>query len=138
MSRAGFLGIALSVFSLSGPVLASDLPPLPEVSAIYMPLKKAAVARIVEQNCITISQRVWRVRFEGWKLYQEARKMGYSREEIEDFIKSKEEQDKAIDWAEGELDTLGVLIEDQPSICEYGKVEIEAGTLVGRLLKNNQ
>jgi hypothetical protein len=137
MSRAGVLGIALSVFFLSGPVSAIDLPPISDTSAIYMPLKKAAMARIVEKNCLTISQRVWWVRFESWKLFQQARNMGYSREQIEDFVKSKEEQDRAIKWAKEQFEALEVLIEDQPSICEYGEAEIEMGTLVGRLLKNN-
>ena len=115
---------------------AQDLPPLGQVEVITEGLINTAIAYELDRKCEELDGR----RLQGiaflWSLESEARRLGYSRQEIEAFIDDDEEKDRLEGIARERLRGMGA-VEGQPdTYCAVGRQEIANGSQVGRLLND--
>lgn len=113
------------------------LPPLGQVEKISEAMFAAALAYEVEQHCDKIGRNEWRVFTEGMSLIYVAKRMGYTRAEIEAFIDDKSELARFRAGAKARLEAAGVSLEEQDSICSFGIGLIEEKSYEGSLLKKN-
>lgn len=114
---------------------ASAKPALRDVAEIDNSLMMVAIADELRKDCGDISARMLRALSYLETLKSKARQMGYSNDEIEEYVTSKAEKTRMRSKAEGYLTSLGVNPADEASFCAYGRKEIEKGTLVGSLLR---
>jgi len=63
--------------------------------------------------------------------------MGYTDEEIDAYISSKEEEAKLEERGKAYLAERGASKDDPASLCEVGHAEIAAGSRIGSFLRAN-
>jgi hypothetical protein len=134
MTRLSFALGALCLVPAALP--AQELPPLGQVESVTEGLIQTAIAYEIGKVCDGIDGR----RLAGiaflWSLESEARRLGYSRDEIEAFIDDDAEKDRLEGIARERLAAKGA-VEGQPeTYCEVGRAEIAAGSQIGRLLND--
>ncbi len=104
-------------------------------SAIYNGLFTAAVIHHVADTCETLQgpNRASRVAY-FLGLYRQARALGYSRAQIEDFVNDKAEQELMRTLVHQHLERQGVAPTDAAAVCAFGLQEIEKRSSIGRRL----
>ena len=121
---------------LPGALPAQELPPLSEVEVVTEGLIQTAIAYEIGEVCESIDGRkIAGIAF-LWSLHSEARRLGYSREEIEAFVDDDAEKDRLEAIARERLAGMGAVEGSPDTYCEVGRAEIAAGTQVGRLLSD--
>lgn len=114
---------------------AQAKPPLREVREIDDALLMIAIADEVRNKCDTIEARM----FKAWTtinaLESRAKRMGYSDEEIEDYVTSKDEKKRMRRRGEAQLKARGVALDNDADYCTFGREEIAKGSQIGVLLK---
>ena len=125
---------ALVAGSLAG-ASASSLPPINQDEHIINSLLAAAIGDEIRKNCSTITPRMFRVYTKAKALERYALKKGYSEEEIEAFLESKDEREAMRARRDAYLQANGVVEADAESYCALGEKEIAAGSLTGFLLR---
>lgn len=124
---------ALILLGLATPVLAK--PPLRDVAEIDNGLMAIAIADEIRKECDDIKPRMIRALSQLNTLKGKAEAMGYSDEEIDDYVNSKSEKarmrQKAEDWLAGQ----GVDAKDTRALCAFGKADIARGGPVGTFLR---
>ena len=117
-------------------VAAQDLPPLGQVEVITEGLINTAIAYELDRKCDELEGR----RLQGiaflWSLESEARQLGYSRQEIEDFIDDDEEKDRLEGIARERLRGMGAVEGQWDTYCAVGREEIAKASPIGRLLND--
>lgn len=131
MRVATLLVAALAVFGTG----ASAKPPLREVAQIDDMVMKVAIADEIRKNCDGISARLLTAYSTINGLKRQARDLGYSDDEIEQYVTSKAEKTRMRDKAEAYLVANGVTSSDTAALCRFGKGQIRSGTDIGQLLK---
>lgn len=114
---------------------AHALPPLESVDVVRDGLITAAIAYEIGEVCPSLDVRLLRgIAFlEGLK--GEARRLGYSRDEIDDFIEDKAAKARLEAEARALLQSKGAVRGDAGSHCDLGRAEMSAGSQIGRLLR---
>ena len=125
---AGALSLALPL-----PALA-DLPPLGQVSTVWEGLVTVAIAYEIGERCDDVDARIFVGLAYLGDLKAEARRLGYTDDQIDAFIDDEAEKDRLEAVARERLATMGVVRGDPESHCVAGRAEIDAGSAVGRLL----
>ncbi|SIS70472.1 hypothetical protein SAMN05421759_102496 [Roseivivax lentus] len=114
---------------------AQAKPPLSQVAEIDDALLMIAIADEVRNKCDTIEARM----FKAWStinaLESRAKRMGYSDEEIEDYVTSKAEKKRMRKRGEAILKARGVALDNDADYCTFGREEIAKGSQIGVLLK---
>ena len=115
---------------------AQELPPLGQVEVITEGLINTAIAYELDRKCDELEGR----RLQGiaflWSLESEARQLGYSRQEIEDFIDDDEEKDRLEGIARERLRGMGAVEGQWDTYCAVGREEIAKASPIGRLLND--
>lgn len=130
-------GAALSAaFALGAQsAVAQTKPPLRDVSEIDNALLMIAIADEVRNKCDRIEARM----FTAWTtinaLESKAKRMGYTDEEIEDYVTSKDEKKRMRRRGEAVLKARGVALDNDADYCTFGREEIARGSQIGVLLK---
>jgi hypothetical protein len=129
------LGFA-ALMSAASPVLALD--PLPEETFINDSLRAGRIGDVIRKTCPTISARMFVVlaKIEGLKSY--ALEKGYTRDEVEAFIKDKDQKNRLKAEAATYLAEAGAVEGDPESYCKVGRDEIAKDSLIGELLWSSQ
>ena len=121
--------IAAICMGLAAPAQAA----LSEEAGINAGLQIVATADMIRKGCGSIEPRMIRAYAYLRALGKEARKLGYSKGEIETYVEDDAAKDvieaRARDW----LVARGGV--DEAALCTTGLAEIDAGTNIGRLLK---
>ncbi|MGX9353779.1 DUF5333 domain-containing protein [Roseobacteraceae bacterium S113] len=118
---------------LAGPAVA--LPPLADVERVTTGLRDARVADEIRKACDDISAR-WMVALrEGNKLKSYATDLGYSEEQIEDFMGSKAARNQINALADAYMRRNGVETGNKASYCALGRAEIASESQIGSLLR---
>ncbi|SLN42639.1 hypothetical protein ROJ8625_02088 [Roseivivax jejudonensis] len=133
MRRLGALAVALTL-ALS-PLAAEAKPPLREVSQIDDALLMVAIADDLRKTCDDIEPRLIRAYSYLRQLKGMASDMGYSEDEIEDYVTSDAEKDRMEARGEAFLASRGVSRRDTTAYCTFGKQEIARGSQIGVLLR---
>jgi S-adenosylmethionine synthetase len=124
---------ALILASLAGPALAK--PPLRDVAKIDNGLMAIAIADEIRKECDDIKPRMIRALSQLNTLKGMAKEMGYSEEEIDDYVNSKAEKTRMRQKAETWLAGQGVDAKDTGALCAFGKADIARGGPVGSFLR---
>ena len=115
---------------------AQDLPPLGEVPVITEGLINTAIAYELDRKCDELDGR----RLQGiaflWSLESEARRLGYSRREIQAFIDDDAEKDRLEAIARERLRGMGAVEGQWDTYCAVGREEIAKASPIGRLLND--
>ncbi|WP_238367087.1 DUF5333 domain-containing protein [Mesobacterium pallidum] len=128
----------LMTLTLAATLLAgatSAKPALRDVAEIDNSLMMVAIADELRKECGDLDARMLKALGYLETLKSRARSLGYSNDEIEEYVTSKSEKTRMRAKATGYLESLGVNPADEASFCAYGRKEIEKGTLVGSLLR---
>ena len=129
------LGFA-ALMALASPALA--LEPLPEEIHINESLRAGRIGDVIRKTCPSISARMFTVlgKIEDLKRY--ATDKGYSREEVEAFLKDSEQKARIKAEAAAYLAEAGAVDGDAESYCRVGRDEIAKGSLIGELLRSSE
>ena len=130
---AALAGLALAFMAASG-ALAGGLPPLSENRHVVESLRAAVVADAIRRECPSIHGRIFLALRKARQLERYARSLGYSKAEIDAFIRSPEEKARIIALARAYAAEKGVVEGDKETYCRLGREEIAKGTLTGQLL----
>ncbi|MBP0481953.1 DUF5333 domain-containing protein [Sagittula salina] len=118
---------------MATPVLAK--PPLREVKEIDDQLMLILVANEIQEKCDEIGGRMIKGFAHLERLKSKAAGMGYSRDEIDDYVTSKAEKKRMRNKAEAWLASQGVKAADKAQLCAFGHQQIAEGSYVGSLLR---
>lgn len=110
-------------------------PPLRDVAEIDNAVMVVAIADAIRKSCGDINARLIRAYTTLNSLKSEARARGYSDEEVEDYVTSKDEKARMKAKAERFLQANGVNPDDIPALCRFGKAQIRSQTGIGQLLR---
>ena len=104
--------------------------------AIYNGLFTAALIKHVTDTCPAIEPpgRMRRVSF-FLGLYNQARGLGFSRDQIEAFVEDKSEQARLRGVVESHLTRAGVDPKSETEVCAYARSQIAERTALGRQLR---
>jgi hypothetical protein len=128
--------LALAALLAAGPAFA--LEPLPEERFINDSLRAGRIGDVIRKTCPTISARMVTVYLKIEDLKKYALDKGYTRPEIEAFIKDPVQKKRLRDEADAWLAAAGA-VEGQPqTYCAVGEAEIAKGTLVGQILRSSR
>ncbi|WP_136441447.1 DUF5333 domain-containing protein [Pacificoceanicola onchidii] len=119
---------------LAGQSLAAK-PPLRDVAEIDNGLMAIAIADEIRKTCDGISARMIRAYSTIKALESRAGELGYSEEEIEDYVTSKTEKKRMRAKASAYLAGQGVDADNAAALCAFGERQIAKGTAIGVLLR---
>lgn len=122
---------------VSGVGMAQAKRPLKDVTSITDGLLWIGIADEIRNTCPSISARMFRAlnRING--IQNEAKALGYSKEEIDRFRKSDANKAELRRRGEAYLTANGVTLGDSDSYCTLGRAEIAKSSQIGTLLRAN-
>jgi hypothetical protein len=118
---------------IAAPVAAN--PPLREVAAIDDALLDLGIADRIRKECPSISARMVKAVTYVRGLEKKARKLGYSKAEIEAYTDSDTEKARMRARGAEYFAAQGVETSDPQSYCALGNAEIQKGSRIGSLLR---
>lgn len=122
----------LITLALTAPAQAN--PALRDVPEIDDTLMQIAIADEIRKSCDDISARMIRALAQVNQLQSKAKALGYSAEEIDDYVSSKAEKSRMRAKAEAWLAAQGVNAKDEAALCAFGRSQIAQQTYIGSLL----
>lgn len=131
--RATILALILT-FTAAG---VSARPALSDVQEIDDGLLAVGLADRIRKECPSIEARMLRAYTVIYGLVDQAMALGYSREEIDAYRKSKAQKARLRARGEVWLASRGVQSGTQDEFCALGRDEIKKNSQIGALLKVN-
>ncbi|WP_372603593.1 DUF5333 domain-containing protein [Actibacterium sp.] len=125
-------GLALVASTTGGAASANGLR---EMQAINDGLTVIAAGDLIQKNCETIKPRLFRAYSYAKELEFEAKQAGFTDDEIEDYVSSKEDRKRVKSVAFDYLLSQGLDPQQPASYCTVGLAEIERNSQIGVLLK---
>ncbi|MCJ7872440.1 DUF5333 domain-containing protein [Marinovum sp. 2_MG-2023] len=123
----------ISLFAMSTSVAA--LPPLSSVAFINDGLRSLMIADQIRIACPSISARM----VAGWSfarsLQSRASEMGYSKDEISDFVESKAQRKRLEGEAAAYMRANGVKSGEPETYCALGRQEVAKDSQIGAFLR---
>lgn len=110
-------------------------PSLRTVAKVENGLFSIAVADQIRQNCGTISGKVLKALSQLRDLEEHAQTLGYSRDEIKDYVDSDTEKARMEAKRDAYLIKQGVVKSDPDTYCAAGRAEIQKSSRIGALLR---
>ena len=111
--------------------------PLKDVTEISEGLIVVGEGDIIRNTCERIDARVIMAFFYLNGLKNRAFKLGYSQEEVEEYVSNEPEKQRLLKIAKENLAKKGVIEGKPETYCTVGFEEIENSTQIGRLLRAN-
>lgn len=102
---------------------------------IFNGLFVMGIAHGIRDTCPTIEARMLRGHSMALSLYNRARSLGYSYNEIRAFLRDQENKDDLREIVIAYYNERGARVEQPETICALGLAEIAAGTPAGALLR---
>lgn len=130
LARPAFAALCLAV-----PVPAASAASLAQETDINDALFVIAVANEIRKECDSISPRLFTAIGRMNDLKAEARRRGYSDDEIDAYVNDKEEKRKMRERRNDYIRAQGAIPDDGPSLCALGRTEIAKQSAIGALLK---
>ncbi|NAZ35807.1 DUF5333 domain-containing protein [Rubellimicrobium sp. CFH 75288] len=127
---------AVGLFAtLAAPVsAAAEVPAIGQVEYITEGLIDTAIAYEIGRVCDSLEGR----RLQGlaflWSLEGHARRLGFSNEEIQAYIRNREEKARLEGIARARLRAMGAVEGQAETYCAVGRAEMEKGSRIGGLL----
>lgn len=128
------IGTVLIAAMLLAAVPAAALEPLSQEKHVNDSLIAARIADRIRRECPTINARILYAYGEARKLKRYAQDKGYSAQQIDAFLDSKEDKKRIYAVAEEYLTSKGAKKGDPQSFCAIGRQAIADHNLIGSLL----
>ncbi|MBT8409644.1 MAG: DUF5333 domain-containing protein [Alphaproteobacteria bacterium] len=109
--------------------------PLQDDKTIDDGLTLVAIGNYLRKQCDAVTPRYWKTYTFMRSLQARARDLGYSDDEIEDYLEDDTEKDRVKARARAYLVARGADFDAPDTFCTVGRAEIENDTSVGRFLK---
>ncbi|ALI56375.1 DUF5333 domain-containing protein [Celeribacter marinus] len=129
------LSSLLSAAFFVAPLSASALPALSSVKEIDNNMLFVGIAIEIADECPTISARTLKGLNFLWTLKAVASEMGYSNDQIEAYVKSKDEKARIRAAGADYARARGVDPTTSAGLCALGEMEIAKGSVIGSLLR---
>lgn len=129
---AALTAATMAIGALASP--AAALEPLSQERYINDRLIAARIADRIRRECPSIGARMIYAYSQARALERYALDKGYSREQVDAFLDSKEDRKRIYAVAEDYMARKGVKKGDAESYCRLGRQEIQSGTVTGSLL----
>ena len=126
--------VAVALFFAASSLPAQARPPLSEDQHVTDSLVAAMVGEGIRRACPSINARIFVVMRKIKELERYALSKGYSKQEIEAFLKSPTEKARIISLARDYMKQNGVVEGEKETYCRLGRAEIAKGSLTGQLL----
>ncbi|UZD91879.1 DUF5333 domain-containing protein [Cognatishimia activa] len=127
--------VATTLMSSTG--IAQAKRPLEEVSSITDGLLWIGIADEIRNTCPSISARMFRALNRINSIHNEAKSLGYTKDEIETFRTSDANKAELRRRGEAYLAANGVKFDDPETYCAAGRAEIAKSSQIGTLLRAN-
>lgn len=127
----GVLAVAISAQAAGAKISLKERP------EIFDQLLQIGIAHEIREKCETLSARTLKAKLRLLQIYNEARALGYSYEEVKVYTRDKDEQERLRQAAYAYLDEHGVNRDDPTSYCPLGLQEMKSKSQIGNLLKAN-
>ena len=127
--------IVLTLLLAAGAAAAK--PPIGTNDYIWGRLFAAAVGHEIRDKCPTISARMLVVIPRALALKNHAHSLGYTDEEIDDFLNDTSEQDRMRRQAYAYMERRGVVKGEPETYCRLGEAEIDGDTFIGSMLRKD-
>ncbi|WGW02566.1 DUF5333 domain-containing protein [Tropicibacter oceani] len=124
--------VTVTTLLLAGPLAAKT--PLSQVDEIDNGLMAIAIADEIRNRCDDIGARMIKALATINALKSRAQALGYTDDEIEDYVTSKAEKARMREKATAFLAAQGVNAKDTKALCAFGKQQIAKSTAIGVLL----
>ena len=108
---------------------------LKDVAKVRDGIIYVGMAYEISEKCDSIDARLFRGLGYLQSLRNHARSLGYSDQEIDDYINDEDEKDRLEAIARAQLASLGVDTQDEATYCAVGRAQMAANTRVGWLLR---
>jgi len=128
--------LTLAALLLAAPAFA--LEPLSQEQHINDSLRAGRVGDVIRKTCPTIKARMFVVlaKIDDLKAYAESK--GYSRDEVEAFLKDPAQKNRLKAEAEAYLARAGAVAGQPETYCAVGEAEIAKASLIGQLLRSSR
>jgi len=126
------LAALISIVAATG---AAAKPHLRDVAEIDDGLLWVAIANEIRERCDDVSARMVRAMVTLRGLHTRAKALGYSDDEIEDYVTSKAEKTRMRHRGEAYLASTGVSLDQTDQVRALGRREIDRNSAIGVLLK---
>lgn len=135
-ARRALARVACAALLALAPLAASaqGLPPLSQERHVNDSLVQARVADMLRRGCPDLDARIVRAFSEARKLKRYALDRGYSEEQIDAFLDSKDERRRIYAEADRYMVANGVVNGQPDTFCRLGRQEIARKTIAGSLL----
>jgi hypothetical protein len=128
--------LLLALATSAGSARADQWDTLRNDERVHNGLLMIAIGRHIELTCPTIERRSIAAGSFLYSLARYAMSLGYSREEVTEYVEDDTERERMIAIARQYFAQRGVTsLEDVDGACRVGRDEIAAGTQIGRLLR---
>lgn len=142
MKRALSLGVFALSLALAQPSVGQAMTQadvndaLRANAGVYNGLFTAGLIKHIVDTCPEVQgpNRMSRVTY-FMGLYNQARRLGFSRAQIEAFVDDKVEQDRLRDLVKAHLKRQGVDPDSQEAVCTYARAQMAEGTILGTRLR---
>lgn len=130
------LVVAFALAASAGSVRADRFEPLRTDPRLENGLLMIAIGRHIELTCPTIERRSLAAGAFLLSLANHAMSLGYTRDEVTDYVEDDAEQARVIEVAKRYFAQRGVTsLQDVDGACRVGRDEISSGSPIGRLLR---
>ncbi|MBN2629496.1 MAG: DUF5333 domain-containing protein [Rhodobacteraceae bacterium] len=128
--------LTLAALLMAAPAFA--LEPLSQEKFINDSLRAGRIGDVIRKTCPTINARMLVVlaKIEDLKSYALAK--GYSRAEVEAFLKDAGQKNRLKAEADAYLAKAGAVPGQPQTYCAVGEAEIASGSLIGQLLRSSK
>lgn len=127
--------VASTLISSTG--IAQAKRPLEEVTSITDGLLWIGIADEIRKTCPNISARMFKALTRINGIHNEAKSLGYSKDEIDTFRTSDANKAEMRSRGEAYLQANGVVLDDPETYCTLGRAEIAKSSQIGTLLRAN-
>ena len=136
LTRLGGIAAISALTLFAAPTLAAE--PLESETHINDSLRAGRIGDVIRKTCPSISARMFTVLLKIEDLKRYALSKGYSRDEVEAFLKDRDQKDRIKAEAAAYLAEAGAVEGDPESFCRVGREEIAKGSLIGELLRSSK
>lgn len=133
--KTGIFALLMMIATVGGAGAASAQTPLRDVAYVRDGIIHVGMAYELSQKCDDLSARIFRGIGFLQSLQRHASGLGYSDEEIDDYVNDKDEKKRLEAIARAKLAELGVVEGQEDTYCAVGRAQIAANTRVGWLLR---
>ncbi len=133
--KTRIFAVMILLAGVFGAGAASAQPPLKDLAYVRDGIIDVGMAYELSEECSDLRARLFRGIGFLQSLQSHASDLGYTDEEIDDYVNDRDEKRRLEAIARAKLADLGVIEGEEATYCAVGRAQIAAETRVGWLLR---